>query len=42
MLKNHDKLYYSTFNCPFESGKCEKKKEKNVKKVEYLENKRSF
>ena len=41
MLKNHDKLYYSTFNCPFESGKCEKK-EKKVKKVEYLENKRSL
>ena len=37
----HDIINYSTFICPFESGKCGKKEEK-IQKFEYLENKNSF
>ena len=32
---------FSTFICPFESGKCEEEEEK-LQKFEYLENKNSF
>ena len=37
----HDIINYSTFICPFESGKCGKEGKK-IQKCEYLENKKSF
>ena len=37
----HDIKNYATFTCPFESGKYWKE-EKNLQKVEYLDNKKSF
>ena len=37
----HDIINYSTFICPFESGKCGKEGKK-LQKFEYLENKKSF
>ena len=37
----HDIINYSTFICPFESGKCEKEGEK-FQKIEYLQNEKSF
>ena len=37
----HDIINYSTFLCPFESGKSGKEEEK-YKKSEYLLNKKSF
>ena len=37
----HDIVNYSTFICPFVSGKCGKEGKK-VQKFEYLENKKSF
>ena len=36
----HDIMKYSTFICPFESGKCGK--EKKLQKFEYLENDKKF
>ena len=33
--------YYSTFICPFESGKCGKEGKK-LQKLEYLENEKRF
>ena len=38
---NSGHLNYSTSICQFESGKCGKEG-KNYKKIEYLENERSF
>ena len=35
----HDIINYSTFICPFESGKCGKEGKKSQK---YLENEKSF
>ena len=37
----HDIINYSTFICPFESGKCGKEGKK-IQKCEYLKNKKSF
>ena len=37
----HVIINYSSFICPFESGKCEKEGEE-LQKFEYLENKGSF
>ena len=37
----HGIINYSSSICPFESGKCEKKKEK-LQKLEYLKNKKGF
>ena len=37
----HDIINYSTFICPFNSGKCGKKTKK-FQTFEYLENKKSF
>ena len=37
----HDILSYSTFICPFGSGKC-RKEAKKVQTFEYLENKKRF
>ena len=37
----HDIINYSTFICPFESGKCGKEEEK-LQKFEYLENEKNF
>ena len=37
----HDTINYSTFICPFESGKSGKEKEK-IQKFEYLENHESL
>ena len=37
----HDTTNYSTFICPFESGKCGKKGKK-LQRFEYLENKKNF
>ena len=37
----HDIINYSTFICPFESGKCGKEGEK-IQKFGYLENEKSF
>ena len=36
-----DIINYFTFICPFESGKCWKKKKK-IQKFEYLENEKRF
>ena len=36
-----DIINYSTFICPFESGKCEKEGKK-FQKIEYLQNEKSF
>ena len=41
MQANSMHLEYSTFICPFDSGKCEKERKK-LQKNEYLENKNSF
>ena len=37
----YDIVNYSTFTCPFESGKCGKEVKK-LQKFEYLENDKSF
>ena len=37
----HDIINYSTFICPFESGKSGKEEGK-IQKCEYLKNKKSF
>ena len=37
----HDIISFSTFTCPFESGKCGKKR-KELQKLKYLENEKSF
>ena len=37
----HDIINYFTSNCPFESGKSGKEKEK-IQKLEYLENQNNF
>ena len=37
----HDIINYSTFICPFESGKCGKEGGK-LQKFEYLENRKGF
>ena len=37
----HDIINYSTFICPFESGKCGKE-DKKLQTFEYLENENSF
>ena len=41
MQANHDIINHSTSICAFESGKCGKE-EKNLQKLEYLENEMSF
>ena len=41
MQANYDIINYSTFVCPFESGKCGKEGKK-LQKFEYLENEKSF
>ena len=37
----HENINYSTSICPFESGKCEKERQK-LQKFEYLKNEESF
>ena len=41
MQSIHDIINYSTYICPFESGKCGKKGKKS-QKIEYLKNEKSF
>ena len=41
LCKPNYNINYSTFICPFESGKCGKEGKK-LQKFEYLENKKSF